>query len=90
MKHSRKKKIKSISAEKFDALHDAGGDISQYMDWSSARRPGMEIHRVNVDFPQWMIDKLDREAKRLGVSRQAVIKVWIGDRLEEGEQKKTA
>ena len=74
---------KTISAEEFDRLFDEGSDeIDQYIDWSKARRPGQEIKRVNVDFPQWMVAKLDAEAKRRGVTRQALIKMWLSDRLD--------
>ena len=73
---------KTISAEEFDRRFDDGEDISDYIDWSSARRPGLETKRVNVDFPSWMIQALDREARRLGVTRQSIIKVWIAERLE--------
>lgn len=52
------------------------------LDLSSARRPGLEQRRVNVDFPVWMIESLDREARRLGVTRQSIIKMWIAERLE--------
>ena len=52
-------------------------------DLSNARRPNREQRRVNVDFPVWMIDSLDREARRLGVTRQSIIKVWITERLEK-------
>ncbi len=52
------------------------------LDVSSARRPLQEARRVNVDFPSWMVDSLDREAERLGVTRQSVIKIWIAERLE--------
>jgi hypothetical protein len=45
------------------------------------RRPALEQRRVNVDFPSWMVDSLDREARRLGVTRQSIIKVWIAERL---------
>jgi hypothetical protein len=55
--------------------------LSAHVDWGSARRPGLEPHRVNVDFPAWVVAALDREAKRLGVTRQALIKLWIADRL---------
>jgi hypothetical protein len=51
---------------------------------SAARRPGLEQRRVNVDFPAWMIESLDREARRLGVNRQSIIKFWIAERLERG------
>ncbi|HYG31044.1 MAG TPA: hypothetical protein VD887_12635 [Allosphingosinicella sp.] len=74
---------KTISAEEFDTLFDEGSDeIDQHIDWSKATRPGHEIKRVNVDFPQWMVAKLDAEAKRRGVTRQALIKMWLSDRLD--------
>lgn len=75
-------KPKSISAEEFDRIFDQGGDISPYVDWSKGRRPNLEIKRVNVDLPQWMIGALDREAERLGISRQAVVKTWLGEKIE--------
>jgi hypothetical protein len=73
---------KTASAEELDRRFDAGEDIGDYLDWSSARRPGQEIKRVNVDFPQWMIARLDAEARRRGVTRQALIKMWLSDRLD--------
>jgi CopG antitoxin of type II toxin-antitoxin system len=73
---------KTASAEELDRMFDAGEDMGDYIDWSSARRPGQEIKRVNVDFPQWMVAKLDAEAKRRGVTRQALIKMWLSDRLD--------
>ena len=57
-------------------------DVSAHLDFSKATRPGREQKRVNVDFPVWMIQSLDREAQRLGVPRQSVIKIWIAERLE--------
>jgi hypothetical protein len=72
-----------MKAEEFDKKFDDGEDITKYLDVSKARRPGQEQKRVNVDFPTWMIRLLDKEAKRLGVPRQAIIKVWIGERLEK-------
>lgn len=71
-----------MKSSEFDKKFDDGEDISKYLDFSNATRPGREQKRVNVDFPVWMIQSLDREAKRLGVPRQSVIKVWIADRLE--------
>jgi macrodomain Ter protein organizer (MatP/YcbG family) len=71
-----------MKAKELDKKFDNGEDISKYLDYSKARRPGREQKRVNVDFPVWMIQSLDREANRLGVPRQSVIKVWIADRLE--------
>ena len=74
---------KTISAEEFDRLFDEGSDeIDQYLDWDNIRRPGLELKRVNVDFPQWMVARLDLEAKRRGVTRQALIKMWLSDRLD--------
>jgi hypothetical protein len=75
---------KKMTAKELDDLHDSGADMSAYVDYGSARRPGLEIQRVNVDFPVWMIDSLDKEAARLGVPRQSVIKFWISERLTEG------
>jgi len=72
---------KTISAEEFDRRFDDGEDISEFVDWSSARRPNLEAKRVNVDFPTWMVRGLDKEAQRLGVTRQALIKIWIAERL---------
>ncbi len=73
----KRKKVKPISAEAFDRLFDEGKDISPYLDFKSA----VVVDRVNVDFPAWMIKRLDREATKLNVSRQAIIKMWIHDRL---------
>ena len=72
-----------MKAEEIDRKFDAGDDITEYLDVSSTRRPGQEMRRVNVDFPGWMVDSLDREAKRLGVTRQSIIKIWIAERLEQ-------
>ena len=70
-----------MKAEELDQKFDAGEDITQYLDLSRARRPEQEQKRVNVDFPLWMIQNLDKEAKRLGVPRQSIIKLWIAERL---------
>lgn len=74
-----------MKAEEFDRLFDDGEDVSSFLDLASARRPGLEQRRVNVDFPVWMIESLDREARRLGVTRQSIIKVWLAERLEHRE-----
>ena len=71
-----------MKAKSLDKKFDAGEDISQYLDLSKARRPRQEQKRVNVDFPIWMIRSLDKEAKRLGVPRQSIIKVWVAERLK--------
>lgn len=70
-----------MKAADFDKKADKGDDIIMHLDLSSAHRVNQEQRRVNVDFPSWMVDSLDKEAKRLGVTRQSVIKVWIADRL---------
>ena len=71
-----------MRAEEFDQKFDDGEDITADLDLAAARRPGLEQRRVNVDFPSWMVDLLDREARRLGVTRQSIIKVWIAERVE--------
>jgi biotin operon repressor len=72
-----------MKAEDLDREFDSGEDISGHLDLSKATRPGHKQKRVNVDFPVWMIQSLDQEAKRLGVTRQSIIKVWIAERLEK-------
>lgn len=72
-----------MKAKAFDERFDAGEDVSSALDLKSARRLRQEQRRVNVDFPTWMIDSLDREADKLGVTRQSIIKVWIAERLEK-------
>lgn len=71
-----------MKAHDFDKKFDDGKDISKYLDLSKTRRPGQEQKRVNVDFPLWMVQLLDKEARRLGVPRQSIIKVWLAERLE--------
>jgi hypothetical protein len=75
-----------MKADELDKKFDEGEDISEFLDLSQARRPGQEQKRVNVDFPVWMIHDLDKEAKRLGVPRQSIIKIWIAERLEKGSR----
>ncbi len=72
-----------MKAREFDKKFDEGKDVSKYLDVSKARRPEREQKRVNVDFPLWMINLLDKEASRLGVPRQSIIKVWVAERLEK-------
>lgn len=71
-----------MKAKEFDRKFDDGEDVSDLIDWSSARRPNLETKRVNVDFPTWVVTGLDKQAKRLGVTRQALIKLWIAERLD--------
>jgi len=72
-----------MKARDFDKKFDEGKDISKYLDVSKARRPEQEQKRVNVDFLVWMVQLLDKEAKRLGVPRQSIIKVWVAEQLEK-------
>ncbi len=72
-----------MKASEFDRKFDAGEDISGDVDWSKARRPNLAPRRVNVDFPAWVVEELDREAGRLGVTRQALVKLWIAERLDK-------
>jgi hypothetical protein len=71
-----------MKARDFDEKFDSGADVSGDVDWAKARRPNLELRRVNVDFPAWVVEALDREARRLGVTRQALVKLWIAERLE--------
>ena len=71
-----------MKAEEFDKKFDDREDISRVMDVPRARKLNQDQKRVNVDFPLWMVNQLDAEAKRLGVTRQTIIKVWIAARLE--------
>jgi macrodomain Ter protein organizer (MatP/YcbG family) len=71
-----------MKASTFDKKFDKGENITKYLDLSRATKPGQEQKRVNVDFPVWMIHRLDREARRLGVPRQSLIKIWIAERLD--------
>ena len=72
-----------MKARDIEKAFDEGRDISEHFDLSTKRRPELEQKRVNVDFPLWMIQQLDKEAKRLGVPRQSIIKLWVAERLEK-------
>ena len=72
-----------MKAKDFDRKFDSGESITKYLKFSAARRNGQEQKRVNVDFPVWMIHSLDKQAHRLGVPRQSVIKLWVAERLEK-------
>lgn len=72
-----------MKAKDLDKKFDEGESIINHLDLAKARRPEQEQKRVNVDFPLWMIHSLDKEAKRLGVPRQSIIKVWIAERLQK-------
>ena len=70
-----------MKAKKFDQKFDAGEKIIDQLDLTKARRVGTQAKRVNVDFPNWMVQSIDREADRLGVTRQSLIKMWLADKL---------
>ena len=70
-----------MKAKELEKLFDDGKDISGYLDRSKTVRPNEKLQRVNVDFPVWMVEALDKEAKRLGVPRQSVIKFWVAENL---------
>ena len=72
-----------MKAKELDKKFDEGESIIKHIDLSKARRPNQEQKRVNVDFPLWMIQSLDKEAKRLGVPRQSIIKIWLAERLHK-------
>ena len=71
-----------MKAKKFDDDFDAGKDVTKGLDLTKARRVKQTPKRVNVDFPIWMIEKLDKEAKRLATTRQSIIKIWLAERLD--------
>ena len=72
-----------MKAKDFDKKFEEGKNVIKHLDLSKARRPEQEQKRVNVDFPLWMIHSLDKEAKRLGVPRQSIIKIWLAERLQQ-------
>lgn len=72
-----------MKARELDAaFDDSAVDIVDHLDTAAARRPKRDVQRVNVDFPAWMVTSLDAEASRLGITRQAVIKTWVAERLD--------
>ena len=77
-----------MKAKDFDKKFDDGAvDIVQDLDMTTAWRPNQRQRRVNVDFPVWMIASLDKEAARIGVTRQSIIKLWLSERLEQSAHK---
>ncbi|MFM9104174.1 MAG: type II toxin-antitoxin system BrnA family antitoxin [Cyanobium sp.] len=71
-----------MNSSEFDRRFEEGESLVEALDLEAARRPRLEARRVNVDFPLWMVEQLDREASRLGVTRQSIIKLWLAERLE--------
>jgi biotin operon repressor len=80
MKGTRNKYMK---AKELDKKFDRGENISEHLDLPKAMRPGRVQKRVNVDLPNWMVTSLDEEARRLGITRQSIIKVWLAERLKK-------
>ena len=84
--------MKTITAKEFDEKFNNGEDITEYLDFSNAirlkdvKKLKTETKKVNVDFPEWIVESLDKEAKKIGVTRQSIIKVWIAQRLKEETQ----
>jgi hypothetical protein len=75
-------KKKSITTEEFDELFDNNKDVTEFLDMKSVKRGTIKTRRVSVDFPEWMIQQLDKQALKLGVTRQSVIKFWISEKLK--------
>jgi len=75
-------KKKSITTQEFDKLFEEEKDITEFLDLKTAKREELETRRVSVDFPKWMIQKLDQQAMKLGVTRQSIIKFWISEKLK--------
>ena len=72
-----------MNPEELDRKFDDGEDVLEFFDQASLKRPGLETQPLDIDFPLWMIEALDREAQRLGIDRKAVVKVWIAERLDK-------
>mgnify|MGYP006429008445 FL=1 len=81
------KKEHTITAEELDRRFDDGEDITEFLNLDQAFRPNLEQRRVNLDLPNWMIASLDQEAKRVGVTRQSIMKIWMSERIkaEQGD-----
>lgn len=76
-----------MKAEELDKLFDEGKeDIIEYLDLNSAKRVNQKQHKVNIDFPEWMLKQLEKEAQRVGVSKQAIIKIWLSERLAQTQK----
>jgi hypothetical protein len=78
--------MKKVNAKDFDDAFDRGEDVTKYLDKSKVRRVNAELKRVNIDFPVWVIDSLDKEARRLGITRQSLVKMWIAEKFKIDSQ----
>jgi hypothetical protein len=72
-----------MKAKDFDKKFESGDDLTDNLDFSKARRVNQESKRVNIDFPLWVVEQLDKQSKRFGITRQALVKVWIAEKLKE-------
>jgi hypothetical protein len=78
--------MKKVKAKDFDDAFNRGEDVTKYLDKSKVRRVNAELKRVNIDFPVWVIDSLDNEARRLGITRQSLVKMWIAEKFKSDNQ----
>jgi hypothetical protein len=72
-----------MNASEFEKKFDSDEDITEFLDLGASKRPGLEVKRINVYFPEWMVKLLDKEAQRIGTTRQSLIKFWIADKLDQ-------
>ena len=72
-----------MKVENFDKTFDSGEDVSEFLNISKARRVNQEMKRVSIDFPAWVVDLLDKHSKKLGMSRQELVKIWVAEKLQE-------
>lgn len=82
--------MKKISTSEFDERFDNGEDMSDFLDFSKAVKPNQKHKRINVDFPLWMVEELDKASDRVGVTRQSLIKMWLADKISVAQQGKMA
>lgn len=75
--------MKKTKAKDFDDAFDRGEDVTKFLDKSKVRRVNAELKRVNIDFPVWVINSLDKEARRLGITRQSLVKMWIAEKFKD-------
>lgn len=70
-----------MKASEFDKKFDKNESVLKYLDLKAAKRPNLELKRINIDMPVWIIESIDKEAKRIGISRQAIIKMWLAEHV---------
>ena len=71
-----------MKAKDFDKKFESGEDLTEDLDFTKSQRVDQAPKRVNIDFPVWVVEQLDKQSKRLGITRQALVKVWIAEKLE--------